>query len=66
MNHYCIIFRLDTDGKFGKRYWEDFADSRESAIQLLAEYVRDNLFPDNLFPPKIFILRIDEYLSVFK
>lgn len=66
MNHYCIIFRLDTDNKFSKRYWEDFADSRESAIGLLTDYVRSNLFPDNLFPPKIIIYRMDEYLSVFK
>lgn len=66
MNYYCITFRLDYDHKFSKRYWEDFADSREHAVQLLVDYVRENFFPDSLFPPKVSILRIDEYLSVFK
>lgn len=66
MNFYCITFRLDSDNKFSKRYWEDHAESRESAISLLTDYVRQNYFPDDLFPPKIIIYRMDEYLSVFK
>lgn len=65
MNYYYIIFRLDSDNRFSRRLWEDFADSREDAIRLLAEYCLEKFFPGDLFPPKLVIIRLDEYLSVF-
>lgn len=65
MNYYIITFRLDSDNKFSKRRWESHADSREDAINLLTDYIRESFFPNDLFPPKVFILRMDEYLSVF-
>lgn len=66
MNYYTIIFRLDSDSRFARRRWEDFADSRKNAIDLLVDYCRENFFKDDLFPPRVLILKLDEYLSVFK
>lgn len=69
MNHYCITYRLDSDKRGDKRYWEDFADNKDHAIQLLSEYVimkfrgsQTELFTS----PQIIILSFSEYLDVFK
>lgn len=66
MNYYIIIYRLDTDNRLSRRRWEDFSENRDSAVESLVSYCRDNFFSDDLFPPKITILKIDEYLSIFK
>lgn len=66
MNYYIITYRLKTDNRFSRRLWEDFSESRDSAITSLAEYCREHFFDGDLFPPQVLILKIDEYLSVFK
>lgn len=66
MNYYAIIYRLSSDNRFSRRLWEDFAENRDLAIESLVNYCRENLFGDDLFPPKVIILNLNEYLSVFK
>lgn len=66
MNFYIIIYRLNSDSRNHKRYWEDFAESRDSAISALSEYCQKNFFDGDLFSLGITILRLDEYLSIFK
>lgn len=70
MNFYTITFRLDSDPRSSKRYWEGFADSKESAISILCIYSQTSIFNQSEFEgiptPGIQILRMDEYLSVFK
>lgn len=66
MNYYMIIFRLSSDNRFSRRRWEDFSENRDSAIEALASYCRKNFFDGDLFPPQIVILKLDEYLSIFK
>lgn len=66
MNYYIITYRLDSDNRLSRRRWEDFANNRDHAVELLVSYCRDTLFSDDLFPPKIIILKVDEYLSIFK
>lgn len=69
MNYYHIIYRLDSDQRGSKRSWEDFADDKDHAVQLLAEYVLNkfNGGQTELFnTPHIVILSFSEYLDVFK
>lgn len=66
MNFYTITYRLNSDRRNQKRYWEDFAESRESAISALADYCQRTFFDGDLFSPGITIIRLDEYLSIFK
>lgn len=66
MNYYIIIYRLDSDNRFSRRRWEGFSESRDTAVESLVSYCRENFFQDDLFPPKIVILKLDEYLSIFK
>lgn len=68
MNFYCITYRLDSDKRGQKRYWEDFANNRDHAIELLSEYVFKNICggQTSLFDPKIIILLFSEYLDIFK
>lgn len=69
MNHYCITYRLDSDKRGDKRYWEEFANDKNHAIELLSEYVinktRDGQ-TDLFYTPQIIILSFSEYLDVFK
>lgn len=69
MNHYWVTYRLDTDKRGDRRYWEGFAEHKEHAIQILSEYVikkyrggQTELFTS----PQIIILSFHEYLDVFK
>lgn len=66
MNYYIITFRLSSDNRFSRRRWEDFSETRESAIDSLVDYCRVNFYDGDLFPPQIVILKLDEYLSIFK
>lgn len=66
MNYYIITYRLSSDNKFSRRRWEDFSENRESAIEALVSYCRDSFFDGDLFPSQIVILKLDEYLSIFK
>lgn len=69
MNLYSIVYRLDLDSRGAKRIWEDFANSKDHAIELLSDYVITK-FRDgqaSLFDsPNIIILSFSEYLDVFK
>lgn len=66
MNYYIITYRLSSDNRFSRRRWEDFSENRDSAIESLVSYCRDSFFDGDLFPPQIVILKLDEYLSIFK
>lgn len=66
MNYYTIIYRLSSDNRFSRRLWEGFAEDRDSAIESLANYCLENFFGGDLFPPQVVILKLNEYLSVFK
>lgn len=63
MNLYCIYYRLDTDPREARRYWEDFAPDYASALRALADHaasVTSSLFQE------IIVINKSEYLSVFK
>lgn len=69
MNYYHIVYRLDSDKRGQKRSWEDFANDKNHAIELLSDYVitkfRDG--QTELFnSPQIIILSFSEYIDVFK
>ena len=68
MNYYYIVYRLDSDKKGSKRLWEDFANDKEHAIQLLSDYVVKKFYDGQtmLYGPKIIVLSFSEYLDVFK
>lgn len=69
MNHYHITYRLDSDRRGDKRYWEEFANDKNHAIELLSEYVIQKFCDgqNSLFDsPQIIILSFNEYLDVFK
>lgn len=66
MNYYDIIYRLNTDNRFSRRRWEGFAENRDAVVNDLVDYCREHFFDGDLFPPQIIILKLDEYLSIFK
>lgn len=60
---FCITYRLDTDHRDSRRYWEDFAEDYSSALRALSDHAAS--ITSSLFN-NIIVLSKSEYLSVFK
>lgn len=63
MNFYCITYRLDTDKRDEKRYFEDFAESFDDFI---SQVISKHRFELNDLFSNVIIIHKSVYKSIFK